>query len=56
VISIFSNAREHWIYKNQEALDSLMRGMADAKDGRVVEMDIDFSKYLDEEGKRHAQI
>jgi hypothetical protein len=42
-------AREHWIYKNPKALASLMKGIEDAKAGRIVEMDIDFSQFLDED-------
>ena len=41
-------AREHWIYKNPKALASLMKGIDDAKNGRIVDVDIDFSQFLDE--------
>jgi predicted RNA-binding protein YlxR (DUF448 family) len=42
-------ARDHWIYKNPEAFASLKRGIEDAKNGRIVDLDIDFSKFLDDE-------
>lgn len=48
-------AREHWIYKNPKALASLKRGIEDAKNGRIIDMDIDFSKFLDDEDKKHVQ-
>lgn len=48
-------AREHWLYKNPKAMASLMRGIDDAKKGRIVEMDIDFSKFVDEEDSHDIQ-
>jgi hypothetical protein len=36
--------REHWIYKNPEALASLMRGIEDVKNGRIVDIDLSFLK------------
>lgn len=48
-------AREHWIYKKPEALASLMRGLDDAKEGRIVDSDIDFTEFLDDEDKENVQ-
>ncbi|MBA3721372.1 MAG: hypothetical protein H0W88_03125 [Parachlamydiaceae bacterium] len=42
-------------YKNPEALDSLLEGMEDAKEGRLRELDIDFSQFLDEENLENVQ-
>lgn len=42
-------AREHWIYKNPDAMASLMQGLEEAKEGKIVEMDTDFSEFLDDQ-------
>lgn len=41
-------ANEHWIYKNPEALASLMKGMEDVKAGRVIKGK-SFAKFLEGE-------
>lgn len=42
-------AREHWIYKNPDALSSLMQGLKDAEEGRIKDRG-SFGKYaVDEE-------
>jgi len=48
-------AREHWIYKNPKALASLIRGIEDAEKGRIVDVDIDFSQFLDKEDRDSVQ-
>jgi hypothetical protein len=39
--------RERWLFENKEAYESVQRGMADAKAGRVAYLG-DFSKYIEE--------
>jgi hypothetical protein len=43
-------AKEHWIYKNPEALDSLMRGIKDVEEGRLNDLG-SFAKYATEDGE-----
>jgi hypothetical protein len=42
-------AKSHWIYTNPEAMASLQRGLEDIKEGRINELDRDFSKYINDE-------
>ena len=42
-------ASEHWIYKNPDALASLMRGIEDIKANRIEDLDIDLSQFLDKD-------
>jgi hypothetical protein len=37
-------AEERWLWENKEALESVKRGIADAKAGRLTKMS--FKKYL----------
>ena len=41
-------AREHWIYKNKKALDDLIKGIEDAKAGRLKDRG-SFAQYAKEE-------
>ncbi len=41
-------AREKWLFDNPEALESVRRGIADAKSGRVKSLG-SFAKYIDED-------
>lgn len=40
--------KDHWIYKNPEALASLMRGIKDAEEGRIKYRG-SFAKYVEED-------
>jgi hypothetical protein len=42
-------AGEMWLFKNKKALGSVVRGLADAKAGRLKKAKEDFSKYLENE-------
>jgi len=48
-------AREHWIYKKPEVLASLISGLDDAANGRIVDLDIDFSEFLADEDSDDVQ-
>ena len=39
-------AKSEWIYKKPEAMGSLQRGLEDIKEGRVSELDRDFSEFI----------
>ncbi len=39
---------DHWIYKNPEALASLLKGIKDAEEGRLYDLG-SFAKYANEE-------
>lgn len=42
-------ASEAWLFKNKKAQTSVVRGLADARAGRLVKAKEDFSKYLGEQ-------
>jgi hypothetical protein len=42
-------AEEHWIYKNPKAMTSVMRGLEDIKEGRVSQIDRDFSEFINDD-------
>jgi hypothetical protein len=42
-------AREAWLYQNPTALASVLEGLKQAEDGRVSELDIDYSEFLKDE-------
>lgn len=45
--------RDHWIYKNPEALRSLLKGIKDAEEGRLHDLG-SFAKYAQEDDKPSA--
>lgn len=44
-------ASEMWLFKNKKALRSVVRGLADAKAGRLINAPEDYSRYLAEENQ-----
>src|ERR1700730_8979974 len=42
-------SEEHWLYKNSEAMDSVMKGLEDIKEGRVSELIRDFSQFVNDD-------
>lgn len=42
-------AREAWLYLNPKALASVLEGLRQAEEGRVSELEINFSKFLEDE-------
>lgn len=40
---------EHWLYKNPKAMASVMKGLEDIKEGRISELDRDFSKFVNDD-------
>ena len=41
-------AHEAWLFKNQTAKKMMQKGLADAKNKRLVKADEDYSKYISE--------
>ena len=42
-------AYEQWLFKNKVANQKVLRGLDDARKGRLVKAKEDFSKYIDED-------
>lgn len=42
-------AHEQWLFKNKKARDMVLRGLDDARRGRLTKADEDYSKYIDSE-------
>ena len=41
-------AHEAWLYKNKKALDSVRKGLEEARQGKLSKAPEDFSKYIDD--------
>ena len=41
-------AHEAWLFKNKEAMQLIQKGLEQAKQGRLVDADEDYTKYIDE--------
>ena len=44
-------SKDHWIYKDPKALESLMKGIKDAEEGRLHDLG-SFAKYVKEDEKK----
>ena len=42
-------AREAWLYQNPEALASVLEGLKQAEEGKVSQLNIDYSEFLKDE-------
>lgn len=42
-------AREAWLYRNPQALASVLEGLKQAEEGNVSELNIDYSEFLEDE-------
>ena len=42
-------AREAWLFQNKQALTSVLKGLEQAKQGKVTRSKEDFSKYIEDE-------
>lgn len=51
VNNIHEEKKDHWIYKHPEALDSLIRGLEDIKEGKVSKLDLDFLETAERLGE-----
>lgn len=41
-------SEEHWLYKNPQAMNSVMKGLKDIKEGKVSKLERDFSEFVND--------